>query len=190
MMKKRGAGCVRPVVKTEYAVDDFAGRILLASDRAGSGLDCGDVNFRIFLPEIGRQAAECSASACHQNKGINTSVGILPDLRPGRADMCLRIGRVGCLIKKMEGRPHRRAVAADLFESCLTEWIKGGIRIGGSRNIAIIQKAAAECTENRSSLRSDAGFEKYFAVISSGNGHGSQRNPGIAACLFDDRIPG
>ncbi len=133
MMKKRGAGCVRPVVKTEYAVDDFAGRIFLASDRAGSGLDCGDVNFRIFLPEIGRQAAECSASACHQNKGINTSVGILPDLRPGRADMCLRIGRVGCLIKKMEGRPHRRAVAADLFESCLTEWIKGGIRIGGSR---------------------------------------------------------
>ena len=66
----------------------------LAQHRRGGRLHSYDLDIGVLALEVLAHAGNSAAGANASHKEINLTIGVLPDLRTGGLDVCLRIGRV------------------------------------------------------------------------------------------------
>ena len=82
--------------------------------RRGLRLKCYDFNIRILFLQIFSGSGKSPACSDACNKEVDIAVRVIPDLRPGRLIMCLRVRRVD----ELAGDKALRRSGSELLRLC------------------------------------------------------------------------
>ena len=135
---------------------------------------CDNFDVRVLALQIFADAGKRAAGADSRNENIHFAFCIVPDLRSGGRNMCLRVGRVGELARNEAARRLRRQFfrlrdrALHAFGT-VCQYQFGAVRL---------EQVAAFYTH--------CFWHGQDDLISSGRRDGSQSDTGIAAGRFND----